>query len=99
MQNAETRMKRNTVIVIASAFLPLCFVALSQQRGEGKLHLSNAAVAGTDTEKKILGVLDRIVKSHETYLSVPIENGKALRLLTEATGAQKVGRFVQNMSS
>jgi predicted O-methyltransferase YrrM len=31
-----------------------------------------------------------MVQSHETYLSVPVEDGKALRLLTEATGAIEV---------
>jgi predicted O-methyltransferase YrrM len=31
-----------------------------------------------------------MVKSHETYLSVPIQDGKALRLLTEAKGAKNV---------
>jgi len=41
-------------------------------------------------ESKILGVLDRMVKSHETYLSVPVQDGQALRLLTEATGARDV---------
>lgn len=44
----------------------------------------------TDAEKKILAVLDDIVKSHHTYLSVPIQDGRALRLLTEAVGAKNV---------
>lgn len=83
-------MKRNTVVVIASVLLPMCFVALSQQHGEAELHVSTAAVAETDAEKKIVAVLDRMVKSHETYLSVPIQDGKALRVLTEASGAKNV---------
>ena len=83
-------MKRNTVIVIAGVFLPMCFAALSPQRGTGELHPSNAPVAERAAEKKILAVLDRMVKSHETYLSVPIQDGKALRLLTEAKGAKNV---------
>lgn len=44
----------------------------------------------SDAEKKILAVLDGIVKSHETYLSVPLQDGRALRLLTEAAGARTV---------
>ena len=83
-------MKRDTVIVIASVLLPICFVVLSQQRGEGELHVSNPAVGQSDSEKKIVSVLDRMVKSHETYLSVPLQDGKALRLLTEAKGAKNV---------
>jgi predicted O-methyltransferase YrrM len=35
-------------------------------------------------------VLDEMVKAHETYLSVPVQDGRALRLLTEATGARYV---------
>ena len=31
-----------------------------------------------------------MVKSHQTYLSVPAEDGKALRLLTEAVDARRV---------
>ena len=31
-----------------------------------------------------------MVKAHETYLSVPVKGGRALRLLTEATGARYV---------
>jgi len=83
-------VKRNTVIVIAGVFLPMCFAAHSPQRGTGELHPSNAPVAERAAEKKILAVLDRMVKSHETYLSVPIQDGRALRLLTEATDAKNV---------
>jgi len=83
-------MRRNAAIVVASILLPTCFVALSQQRGGGELHLSNPAGAGPNAEGRIVAVLDRMVKSHETYLSVPIEDGKALRLLAEAMGAKKV---------
>ncbi len=74
-------MKRNTVIVIAVCFLPMCLSALSQQRGTGELHPSNASVAEPAAEKKILAVLDEMVKAHETYLSVPVKDGRALRLL------------------
>jgi caffeoyl-CoA O-methyltransferase len=83
-------VKPNTVIVVARVFLPMCFAALSLQRGTGELRQSNAPVAERAAEKKILAVLDRMVKSHETYLSVPIQDGKALRLLTEATNAKNV---------
>jgi predicted O-methyltransferase YrrM len=83
-------MKRNIVIVIASILLPMCVVVLAQQRGEGELHLSNPMVTEGDAEMKIVAVLDRMAKSHETYLSVPVQDGKALRVLTEAAGAKNV---------
>ena len=51
---------------------------------------SSPPIAKTDAERKILAVLDDIVKSHHTYLSVPVQDGRALRLLTEAAGAKNV---------
>src|SRR6476620_4893776 len=68
----------------------MCFVTLSLQRGTGELSPPNATVAERAAEKKILAVLDKMVKSHETYLSVPIQDGKALRLLAEARDAKNV---------
>jgi predicted O-methyltransferase YrrM len=44
----------------------------------------------TDPEKRIVAVLDKMLSSHETYLSVPLQDGKALRVLTEASGAKNV---------
>jgi len=79
-------MKRNPVIVIAGILVPMCFIALSQQRRV----VENPPVDERYEEKRILAVLDRMVKSHETYLSVPAQDGKALRLLTEATDAKNV---------
>jgi len=35
-------------------------------------------------------VLDEMVKSHRTYLCVPMQDGKALRILTEAANAKNV---------
>lgn len=82
-------MKQNTVI-IAAVFLPMCFAALALESGTGEFRRSNASVAEPTAEKKILAVLDRMVKSHQTYLSVPIQDGKALRLLAETTNAKNV---------
>ena len=78
-------MKRNVSIlgILVSMFL----VALSQPRGVSGFHASNSS---DEAETKILAVLDEMVKAHETYLSVPVKDGRALRLLTEATGARYV---------
>src|SRR5262249_53461320 len=40
--------------------------------------------------KKILTVLEEMVTSKQTYLSVPVQDGKALRLLTESVAAKNV---------
>jgi predicted O-methyltransferase YrrM len=49
-----------------------------------------AAAGRTEAEKRILSVLDEMRAAGRTYLSVPPEDGKALRLLTEAAGAKTV---------
>ena len=78
-------MNRNVSIlgILASMFL----VTLSQPRGVSRFYASNSS---DEAETKILAVLDEMVKAHETYLSVPVKDGRALRLLTEATGARYV---------
>jgi len=63
---------------------------LSQHRGAGDSHPSNLPVAKTEAEERILAVLEEMVKFHRTYLSVPIQDGKALRLLAEAARAKNV---------
>jgi caffeoyl-CoA O-methyltransferase len=47
-------------------------------------------LAGTEPEKRILSVLDEMRKSGRIYLSVPVSDGRVLRLLTEAVGAKTV---------
>jgi predicted O-methyltransferase YrrM len=51
---------------------------------------SSPPLAKNEAEKKVLAVLDGIVKSHHTYLSVPMQDGRALRLLAESSGAKNV---------
>jgi caffeoyl-CoA O-methyltransferase len=43
-----------------------------------------------DAEKKVLSVIDTMNRTGATYLSVPIADGRVLRLLTEAVGAKTV---------
>jgi caffeoyl-CoA O-methyltransferase len=81
-------MKRNLSIV--GVLLSLYFVAFSQPRATGGFNSSNLAADEREAESKILAVLDGMVKSQQTYLSVPVKDGRALRLLTEATGAKNV---------
>lgn len=77
-------------LVITGIVLTLAFVAVSQRRGRRGMDTSSPPLAKTEAEKTILAVLDGIVKNHQTYLSVPLEDGRALRLLTEAAGAKNV---------
>lgn len=81
-------MKRAFVAI--GILLALALVVSAQRRGPRGLDASNPPLGKTEAEKKILAVLDDIVKSHRTYLSVPMTDGRALRLLTEAAGAKHV---------
>src|SRR5215469_2299617 len=67
----------------AGALLLLSFTAFAQQ------HTATTPTQDA-AEKKITAVLDEMVRLHETYLSVPAEDGKALRLLTEAANAKNI---------
>ncbi len=62
-------------------------------RGSLILGLVLAVAAGAaerPEEKKIAAALEDIVRTHQTYLSVPPNDGRALRVLTEAAGAKAV---------
>ena len=72
-----------TLAVVGLLIAALLAILFSPRGGS-----ANPSVAETEAQKKITAVLDRMVKSHETYLSVPVQDGKALRLLTEATDAK-----------
>ena len=74
-------MKSN--FLLAAILLLFSFAAFAQQR-------SATAAAQNAAEKKITAILDDMVQSHQTYLSVPAEDGQALRLLTQAVGAKNV---------
>jgi len=80
-------MRRN--LTVPGLLHLLTIVALLQRGGTGAQSVSNA-VAADDGEKKITAVLEKMVREHQTYLSVPVQDGKALRLLTEAAAAKNV---------
>lgn len=84
------RLPLHRAFVISGIVLTLAVVAVSQRRGRRGFDSSNPPLAKTEAEKTILAVLDGIVKNHQDYLSVPLEDGRALRLLTEAAGAKSV---------
>jgi len=85
-------MKRKfTALGITLALLlPASFLAFPSRWGAIAFGQSNRASDETEAEKRILAVLDKMVTAHQTYLSVPEQDGKALRLLAEATAAKTV---------
>ena len=76
--------------VIASLLLVMSVVVFSRQARVDKFHSSAPPLANTEAEKKILAVLEEMQKAHQTYLSVPMQDGQALRLLTEIADAKTV---------
>lgn len=52
--------------------------------------LGGKPLAKNEKEKQILTVLDGMVREKKTHLSVPVEDGRVLRLLTESVGAKSV---------
>jgi caffeoyl-CoA O-methyltransferase len=71
-------------LIVALALI-LVGVVWSQRRKGQALPL-----AKTDQEKKVLATLDEVLKAGEVYLNVPVNDGRMLRLLTEAVGARNV---------
>ena len=79
-------MKRT--ILITGALVAVAMAAFAQQSP-----YSNPPLANTPAEKKILAELVRMAKDHETYLSVPREDGEALWVLAEAVNAKQVAEI------
>lgn len=81
-------MKRTTLLI--SVALAMASVVLSQRRGPRSPEATALPLAKTDAEKRILSVLEEMQKSGRTYLSVPVSDGRVLRLLAESVGAKAV---------
>ena len=80
----------NRRLPILFFIVPMSLVAIVRPNGAVALRAANSPAEDQGAEAKIVAVLDAMVKSHQTYLSVPEKDGKALRLLTEASGAKSV---------
>lgn len=93
-------MKRTAVVLGIVAAMTVVMVAqrpggsgrggFRGRRGGGTASLQNPPVPKTDAEKRILGVLDEIVNAGKGWQSVPANDGRMLRLLTETAGAKNV---------
>lgn len=81
------------LIMATVAMLLLALSGFCQHPGRGYFHPSSMDLAKTESEKKIVAVLDEMMNAHETYLNVPPEDGKALRLLVQAVGAKRVAEI------
>jgi len=85
-------MKR--ILIVAGIVLAMAFVAFSQRgpRGgfRGGYSTESLPQANSEPEKKVLGVLSEAQRTGAMYQSVPVTDGRMLRLLTEAASAKNV---------
>jgi predicted O-methyltransferase YrrM len=82
-------MLKRMIPVIGLA-LAVAGAAFHQERSMREPFPSSPPVARTEAEKKILDIMDHMMKFNQTYLSVPPQDGEALRLLAEAADAKNV---------
>ncbi len=84
-------MKRT--LTVSALLCALMFTAAGQRRGARGTAPSSEGrppLAKSESEKRILQVMDEIVGSGVLYANVPASDGRMLRLLTESTGAKHV---------
>jgi caffeoyl-CoA O-methyltransferase len=74
------------VIALATTLVP----PIAGQFQNRSSDASNPPLAKDDAEKRILATLAGIVRSGSMYANVPMNDGRVLRLLTEAIGAKSV---------
>jgi len=86
----KTRKLVTFVAAIAAVSLPGCLSASRAQDREGGA-VESRPLAKTPGEKKILDVLEDLDRNQRRgNMNVPLEDGRLLRLLTEAMNAQHV---------
>ncbi|MCS6954341.1 MAG: O-methyltransferase [Bryobacteraceae bacterium] len=71
---------------------PAAGAGLWAQRRFGRrfMESENLPLAGSEAEKRILAVLDEMAREGRLYASVPVSDGRMLRLLTETANAKSV---------
>jgi predicted O-methyltransferase YrrM len=80
--------------VIGSAWaIGLTLAAIAPGQPCGGSANDSLPAGQTSAEKRILSVIEEMRSARKTYLSVPIADGKMLRLLAESTGAKTVAEI------
>jgi predicted O-methyltransferase YrrM len=78
------------ILTLTIILLGLAYAPGPKASAAGQAHPFSPSLPNSEGEKTILNVLENMVKLHQTYLSVPPQDGKALRLLAEAVDAKQV---------
>jgi len=77
--------------IFVTGIIAVLVLGASAQRGRfGRVDTSSPPLAKNEAEKKVLATLDDIVRNHRDFLSVPMQDGRMLRLLAEAVDAKNV---------
>ncbi len=83
-------ISRRSAAMLAAGITGTGGLILGQRRGFFRSRDSDMPLARNAAEKKILDVLAEAARTGDVYLGVPNSDGRMLRLLTEAVGAQAV---------
>ena len=83
-------MTRRSAMILAAGLPAAGGLVVAQRRGVFRARDSEMPVAKDQAEKKILDVLSEAMRTGDVYLEVPTNDGRMLRLLTEAVGAKAV---------
>jgi predicted O-methyltransferase YrrM len=78
------------ILILIALILILASVALNQRRGFRGGPLESLPAANSDAERRVLDVLNQMQRAGSTYLSVPVTDGRTLRLLAEAANAKNI---------
>lgn len=82
--------KRRAALRVSLALGTVATLLPSRAGGQGRRRAAERAPLGNSVEeKRVLAVLDDVNRNHN-YLSVPEEDGRLLRVLTESIGARHV---------
>jgi caffeoyl-CoA O-methyltransferase len=76
--------------MVIGLLVATALMACGQRRGGRSYGADNTPAGNTEAEKRILAVLDGALKAGEVWASVPLADGRMLRLLTEVAGAKNV---------
>jgi caffeoyl-CoA O-methyltransferase len=81
---------RKTLFIGGLVLLTACMVWCQRRGGFRGYSRQSLPMANSEAEKRVLAVLDQAQSAGETYLNVAVNDGRMLRLLTEAVGAKNV---------
>jgi caffeoyl-CoA O-methyltransferase len=81
---------RRALFIGGLVLLTACMVWCQRRGGYRGYSRESLPAANSEAEKRVLAVLDQAQSTGEVYSNVPVNDGRMLRLLTEAANAKNV---------